>query len=740
MRSPLKDQRRAWRRAEEEAVEVAVQTDGATYDREEIEELKDRCALLATHLEQAQEELNLSIRTCDQRTAEAQASVLSWQLRYEALDKANQEQSATITALQDELAKRDRTKTEWETKQAKLLKQQTELKNQLRLATATLEGQLDDATKKAARLALERDQQLAQVQLTHDTHIQALQTAHAAEMATLRSALESEKSSLAADLGKAKQRHQMMLHELSTAEQAADEAARQLNEVTSAWTQKVAAKTTALDMAHRQIEEQEATILQLKLAASEIKITEQHEAEATFLHQIAALEAALAQANARLESSKEQHDLAMRLERDRVAHVVAQAKSVADELETANLCLAERKRQREQDQQAFEERERRAAASIAQLMEEVDRLRQKPPLPMSDLEVECRQVHKHNDDLVKQMQALKEQLQAQHAASKEGDVAVQLLEAQKRDLQHRLDLAVATAQELQRQLHDKTTQVAASMDEREQELEARLNQRLAVEKRLLQKQQLDMDAETQSLMEDKQLLAQVVERLVERLRLQLDVLALQADDKGSAKVDWTTQHAQWQRIHDQCANADWQLSHMKARLDELVIARRGRRSMKQSPFSDAIAAGHKTVDVADQIVYGSQNESDSYAAALAKEMHAMKASYEAKLAAMAAELKRLQTEPAKLDDFLDGRSGSAARIKQLEDQCAALEASLAAHVLAKRSEKDEEVDLICKCRVERDGKAKAAYLEALLECRAKACSDDVQRRVAFEALQRKLRK
>ncbi|KAF0720260.1 Aste57867_447 [Aphanomyces stellatus] len=667
------------------------------------------------------------------------ASMLAMQSQVFALGLA----SAHGVQLDKAMAHNHDLDRELQAAKAALKKTQADAKATLTEAATTLKTKVEAAHESGrqllARTQAEWEAKAGDAAQAHEAQLHKADVVHARAL----TALEGEKARLTDELAAARRQNE---RDLSCARDAAES---QQAAAVGAWTEKLEGKTKALEAAQRQVADHEATILQLKLVVSEQKVTERHEMETAWLTKIAALEAALAQASAKLEAERDKSALALRTEADRVRHVMTQAKSVADELETANLCLAERKRQRDSETQAFEDRERRAAAAIAELTAQVTRLRRDEETNASgniDLETECRQLHKHNDELVKQMEKMKEkhdvtvselQLLLQDARNKanEAALALGLLEANKVDLLNKLAVSDASVRQLQRQLtaaKDESQQLEMAAIEQRMQQESRLNERLVVEKRVLQKQQLDMDAETQTLMEEKQLLQTVVRSLNERLGLQLELLASVPKDEKTNKDAWAAAHAAWQRIQERCDDADWQLMHMKARLDEMDTPK-VTRARKQAPFSDAIAAGQRAAAVVDQL----QNESDSYAAALAKEMQLMKATYEGKLSEATSELKRVQNMRSDHTVTLEEEKlRYLAMINQLQGRCAALEDALAKHMTAKRAEKDEEVDLICKYRVERDTKTKAGYLEALLEARAKACSDEVRRRTEFEESQR----
>lgn len=145
------------------------------------------------------------------------------------------------------------------------------------------------------------------------------------------------------------------------------------------------------------------------------------------------------------------------------------------------------------------------------------------------------------------------------------------------------------------------------------------------------------------LQEDKRLIKQVIVVLVQRLRLQLELLAIvpsevsakketrgfgHRDLHGSTLNDflhkfqnqhvekWRGMQSKWEELQQALDDADWQLLHMKNRLEELTLeqfvakpgnltttpkAHGGNVGSSVSPFSDAIAAGKETVPVAEHL-------------------------------------------------------------------------------------------------------------------------------------------
>lgn len=120
-------------------------------------------------------------------------------------------------------------------------------------------------------------------------------------------------------------------------------------------------------------------LLEAKLSRSvpvddeELQSRQQRE-ESTWHQRVSALEHALVAERQNTVLFRDQQRTAVAMEQEKAVHAAEQAQAVAAELATANLCLLERKRQREQEQKAFDEKLREYADRIEQLSSEKDAL------------------------------------------------------------------------------------------------------------------------------------------------------------------------------------------------------------------------------------------------------------------------------------------------------------------------------------------------------------------------------
>lgn len=198
----------------------------------------------------------------------------------------------------------------------------------------------------------------------------------------------------------------------------------------------------------------------------------------------------------------------------------------------------------------------------------------------------------------------------------------------------------------------------------------------------------DARAHASQVAEDRKLVAQVITLLAQRLRLQMELLAIVPVETASQRKDdslepflrrlqhqhagqWEQMHEAWARLQQQSDDADWQLVHMRNRLDELSLPASLKPSLRStSPFSDAVASGRSTVPIAEALLQSgsssrltvpsaaavgagdgspasvsaapSAEEQETFAAALAKEMKAMKESYEVKIEELQQEIRQVQ--------------------------------------------------------------------------------------------------
>ncbi|OQR98702.1 hypothetical protein ACHHYP_08271 [Achlya hypogyna] len=733
-------------------------TPAQTKDAAKMEELEAsrktleaQCAALQKDMEQqaathrdAVAQLRSEVAAAADRAAEASR-------RQEALDAANADVAANVAHLKAECARL-----------------QTALEQALE-SRAQVTQELDQANERLRTLQQAHEQAMSVLAEQCDAAIAAAAAKREKAVEALRVEAARRQSELAAAhasaMAEQEQTHAAALQAAAASKAAAlavadREAAAQI-EIADSWSRKADAQTAAVAVLERTVRERDAMILSLQLVSKESGVKD-HEAEGVWLAKIAALEAALAQASAALQAGEEKFALALAHEKAQQSHALAQARAVADELETANLCLAERKRQRDTERAAFEERERRAAMSIAQLTAEVSNLRsllddKAHKQRVAEAQAQAQRWQGAHADASKALQAaraaadvLERQRKAQDKTladlTADRDAARKELESMTRELEcaratrHQPDGAQASELEVQRlrgevqtlqsqlrEAHIVGTQLLGELEPptpcvrtSRLQLERRLNDRLMRERSVLQQQQADLDAETQRIMEEKQLLKQVVHAMNERLRL-----GLRGDHASK-----------WGAVVEACAGVDWQLRHMRDRLEELDTAKTPGKRRPATPFSDAIAAGQRTAPVLLHLQQAAVPDTDTYAMALTKEMHMMKATYEARVKDLADEVKALRSDRARQEQF-DEKTRAVTtvcnrparllipRMGQWADRCALLEVKLEALEEARKTERQRDVEILEVYKRATEPAARMACLEQLLQLRQAVCSREL---------------
>lgn len=484
-----------------------------------------------------------------------------------------------------------------------------------------------------------------------------------------------------------------------------------------------------------------------------------HQEDSSWHQKVSALEHALVSEQQKMELLRDQHQTAILTEREKATHAIRQAKTVADELETANLCIAERKRQREQAASEFEAQKQQLVAQIdalsgklvqirahhdsegscwmsekATMERELGSLREQLAAVKADQQLHADQSQADatwKGAMEKDVSAFRSVAESSERAASELRSALAILTEERDALVqkfHALETATLrpsaalseTRVELQR-----AKQKIASLKERLAESDtgssrgrdshAQLTVRLAEEQkyvvarlvdglnlqseagdllcRALKKQRAELTAERKQLQknhdassrahasqvaEERKLVRQVITLLTQRLRLQMELLTIVPIEIASQSKDgsleeflrrhqhqhagqWRQMHEAWTSLQRQTDDADWQLVHMRNRLDELSLPHLKVSQQSTSPFSDAVASGRNTVPIAEALLSGSSSrstasstdatgsdgsptaeEQETFAAALAKEMKAMKESYEAKLEELHQEIRHVQ--------------------------------------------------------------------------------------------------
>ncbi|KAE9007052.1 hypothetical protein PR002_g16311 [Phytophthora rubi] len=422
-------------------------------------------------------------------------------------------------------------------------------------------------------------------------------------------------------------------------------------------------------------------LLEAKLSRSvpvddeELQSRQQRE-ESAWHQRVSALEHALVAERQNTALFREQQRKALAMEQEKAVHAVEQAQAVAAELATANLCLLERKRQREQEQKTSEEKLKEYTDRVASLSSDRDDLERE----LDALRRQHEQLRLRNERCTEEATTTKKVLQEELASVKEElknlteirenldrALAHALASPRGKSVRHQTSLSELRA-ELQKAKQKITTleeQLSHHSSIRTSEIESKLAQlsaterRVAEEQRGLKKQRTNATSERlqieQELVEldrqreaveskqkiDHELLQHIITLLAQRLQVMMalfDTVLIPASSQAprsstsetaavpnlpvnTASNDvskWREVQQKWEALRQDLERVDWKLSDMRSRLEALhleylgyalapVAGEQSSRSQLlagfhgPNPFSDAVAAGRDTVSVAEQL-------------------------------------------------------------------------------------------------------------------------------------------
>ncbi|GMF38294.1 unnamed protein product [Phytophthora fragariaefolia] len=429
---------------------------------------------------------------------------------------------------------------------------------------------------------------------------------------------------------------------------------------------KIAATSKEIERLQVRLDEQaqQMQLLEAKLSRSvpvddeELQNRQQRE-ESSWHQRVSALEHALVVERQNTALFREQQRKAVSMEQEKAAHAIEQAQAVAAELATANLCLLERKHQREQEQKAFEDKLKEytdrvttLASGKDSLERELAALRHQYEQLQQTCEQNTEEASIRKKSLQEELTVVKEELKNLTEIRENLDRALAhaLASPRGKSVKHQTSLS-----ELRTELHkakQKITvleeQLSRSSSIRTSEIEGKLAQlsarerRVAEEQRGLKKQQAHATAERLQIEKeraelgqqreaveskqkgDHELLQQVIVLLVQRLQVMTvlfdTVLPLSSNQDRSCEiaahpsdVDLCRKAQQkWEDLRQELEQVDWKLADMRNQLDALHLEYLGFASVPlnadrpagfhgPNPFSDAVAAGRDTVPVAEQL-------------------------------------------------------------------------------------------------------------------------------------------
>ncbi|TMW66477.1 hypothetical protein Poli38472_004242 [Pythium oligandrum] len=766
-------------------------------------------------------------------------------------------------------------------------------KSELRRDRLTLEQQLrrkeDELRELATRSRNANDQTIKRLQEELGLTASKLQTSELNRRKAM-SELEAVREERRRDSSVSIQRSNdiktaaLKIEELSTSLQST-ESAKVAHENT------VAQLTLQIDQARAEAErkadkvhhlENQLQLLETRLSHSvsvnEQELAKRQQQEESAWHQkLAEAEHAVALERQQLTTYKEQHRAAIEREREKAEHALAQVRTVTVELDAANLCLAERKKQREREQAEFTHERERLTRQIMVLTKEVDVLKaqmkqtqdqssqgagfqtdllrlQKELGEAKEESVRVkreavareRELHREIDAQREQFEDSCHKIRLEETANTE--ILAERVRAEQAQLQTKLtalleerdtlllrlqtergtprgSMALSEARvELQKakqkiatleeklvsyegsRSKDDTKQVQLMTRERrlqeDQKSLKKLKLELSAEKKELRRDREDVEAKRHELertcaqlTEERRLLRQAVSILVARLSLQMKLLEIvpaelhaQANNQrlggrrgaGNANMSeflhsFQQQHADtgrvmqatWEMLQQELDDVDWQLIHVKNRLEELQLGdgslapppvRVRPKTPSTSPFSDAVAEGKDTAPIAEQLKADASRsslqetedpesgavasarrvraeEQDTFAVALAKEMRAMKESYEGKIEELQQELRktqqlRMESSQRLRSELDEEKRRSQQIISQLTERCANLEAQLLALQRAFSLAQDHHISLLQQYNQATSEASRGQALRALHGFISDSCREEMALRQA----------
>ncbi|KAG6612704.1 uncharacterized protein IUM83_03215 [Phytophthora cinnamomi] len=317
------------------------------------------------------------------------------------------------------------------------------------------------------------------------------------------------------------------------------------------------------------------------------------------------------------------------MEQEKAAHAVEQAQAVAAELATANLCLLERKRQREQEQNAFEEKLKDYTDRVASLSSAKDSLERE----LDTLRCQYEQLQQSNEQGTEEAAMTKKSLQEELSSVKE---ELKSLTEIRENLDRALAHALASPRgksvryqtslsELRTELQKAKQKIAALEDQlshhgsvRMSEVENKLAQlstrerrvaeeqrgfkkqraNAATERRQIEKERSELDQQREAAESkqkaDHELLQQIIILLAQRLQVMMALFDTtltpeSSPNQGSSISDtaatanmpvttasndvskWRDVQQKWESLRQELEGVDWKLTDMRSQLEALHL-------------------------------------------------------------------------------------------------------------------------------------------------------------------------
>ncbi|KUF97279.1 hypothetical protein AM588_10006598 [Phytophthora nicotianae] len=472
-------------------------------------------------------------------------------------------------------------------------------------------------------------------------------------------------------------------------------------------------QTLLEDQAH-QIHELEAKLSRSVPVDDEELQNRQQREESAWHQRVSALEHALVAERQQTALFREQQRKALLMEQEKATHAVEQAQAVAAELATANLCLLERKRQREQEQKAFEEKLTEYGDRIADLSSDKGSLERE----LGTLRTQYQQLQQLKEKSENESAVNEKTLQEEVVAVKE---ELKNLTEIRENLDRELAYALATPRGKSARHHANISELRVELQKAKQKiaaLEEQLSHNGSIRTSEIDGKLAQLSARERRVAEEQRSeLVPVLEQTQGTVNTETTAPNAVAKPASEDIESWREMQQQWESLRQELQNIDWKLEEMCRQLEALYLEYIGTslvpvgeghssRSLLSgfhgpNPFSDAVAAGRDTVPVAEQLKANrllrrllchdeslenrvcqvKAEDHETFALALAREMAAMKGGYERQLEDLRGELRKTQqrrqlTSQRLRAELANERSRSQQTIAQLRERISELEAAL----------------------------------------------------------------
>ncbi|KAG3250738.1 hypothetical protein PI124_g4634 [Phytophthora idaei] len=630
-----------------------------------IQSLEQQRNELGQQLEKANSELQGALRRLEIGEQQHQESMTAAKKSFEKQVKAMEQHAADLrSSLASTIERYRYLENAASQEKTQLRRDKQELERLIRLKEDEVGQRQAQATAKAEAQAQTQlklvTKQLNQAQQVLDTlrlDLKAAQTDNKQIQGTIRD--------LHHDLKVRNEDVERLNSNLDAANTTAENKTRSLQQTKArieASAQEIERQKTLLEEQAQQIQTLEAKLSRSVPVDDEELQSRQQREESAWHQRVSALEHALVAERQNTALFREQQRKAVLMEQEKAAHAVEQAQAVAAELATANLCLLERKRQRDQEQKAFEEKLKEYTDRVVNLSSEKDALQRE----IEALRSQYQQLQQVKEQSGYEAAAIEKKLQEELASVRqELKNLTEIRDNLDRVLAHALapprgkpGRHHASLSELRVELQKAKQKIAALEEQlsrngsiRTSEIDGKLAQLSARERRVVEEQrglkkqrvsaraqleteraELDQQRESQEAVECRQkthhtLLQQIIVLLTQRLQVMMalfetePVTVLGALNKETAELNavakpasediesWRELQLQWENLRQELQNVDWKLEEMCRQLETLHLEYVGVSlapldGEMQSSLSSLLAGFHGPNPFSDAVAAG----------------------------------------------------------------------------------------------------------------------------------------